>query len=189
MAISRKETVSVSDRLVIEPPRKRDFKDWSHLRKRSRKHLQPWEPSWPEDANSRADWSRRLQAWKSGWQSGRAYVFLIRRLEDNELVGGVSLTNVRGWPADSASLGYWLGINFQGQGLMQEGVRAVCDWAFNNLHLHRIEAGILASNLRSRKVLESNGFREEGHAEKYLEIAGVRRDHVLFALVRRDVQH
>ena len=184
MAAHRKDTVIVSARLVIEPARKKDFEDWSGLRKRSRKHLQPWEPTWPKDANSRADWARRLQAWKNGWKSGRAYVFMIRRLKDGKLVGGISLTNVRGWPANSASLGSWLGQDHQGQGLMQEGVGAVCDWAFRELHLYRVEAGILASNLRSRKVLETNGFREEGHAKEYLEIAGVRRDHVLFALVR-----
>ena len=180
----RKDTVIVSERLVIEPARKKDFDAWAALRKRSRKHLQPWEPTWPQDANSRADWGRRLQAWKAGWKSGRAYVFLIRRLKDGKLVGGVSLTNVRAWPANSASLGYWLGADYQGHGFMQEGVGAVCDWAFGELQWFRIEAGILASNLRSRKVLETNGFREEGHAKDYLEIAGVRRDHVLFALVR-----
>ena len=109
MAAHRKDTVIVSARLVIEPARKKDFEDWSGLRKRSRKHLQPWEPTWPKDANSRADWARRLQAWKNGWKSGRAYVFMIRRLKDGKLVGGISLTNVRGWPANSASLGYWLG--------------------------------------------------------------------------------
>ena len=186
MPVHRKGTAIVTQRLVIEPARKKDFEDWSALRKRSRKHLQPWEPTWPRDANSRADWGRRLLAWKAGWKSGRAYVFLIRRVKDGKLVGGVSLTNVRSWPANSASLGYWLGHDQQGHGFMQEGVGAICDWAFRELQLHRIEAGILASNLRSRKVLESNGFREEGHAEKYLEIAGVRRDHVLFALVRSD---
>jgi len=124
MAAHRKDTVIVSTRLVIEPARKKDFEDWSGLRKRSRKHLQPWEPTWPKDANSRADWARRLQAWKNGWKSGRAYVFMIRRLKDGKLVGGISLTNVRGWPANSASLGYWLGQDHQGQGLMQEGVGA-----------------------------------------------------------------
>ena len=67
---------------------------------------------------------------------------------------------------------------------LQESVKAVCDWALSELQLHRVEAGILASNLRSRKVLEACGFLEEGHAKEYLEIAGVRRDHVLFALTR-----
>ena len=184
MAVSRKDTVIVSRRLVIEPARKKDFEDWSSLRRRSRKHLQPWAPSWPKDANSRADWARRLHAWKAGWKRGRAYVFLVRRLKDGRLVGGVSLTNVRAWPANSASLGYWLGEDYQGHGFMQESVKAVCDWALSELQLHRVEAGILASNLRSRKVLEACGFLEEGHAKEYLEIAGVRRDHVLFALTR-----
>ncbi|KCZ55476.1 hypothetical protein HY29_12190 [Hyphomonas beringensis] len=182
----RKDTVLVSERLVITPARKSDFEDWSELRKSSRKHLERWEPLWSKDANSRADWTRRTHAWKNGWKSGRAFVFLIRRLKDDRLVGGISLTNVRPWPASAASMGYWLGKDFQGHGYMAEGVGAVCQWSFSELGLYRIEAGILASNLRSRKVLETNGFQEEGHAKAYLEIAGERRDHVLFALVRPD---
>ncbi len=182
----RKDALIVSDRLVIAPPRKRDFEDWSTVRQASRKHLEKWEPVWPKDANTRADWTRRLQAWKAGWQAGQAYVFLIRRLKDGRIAGGISLTNVRAWPSCTASMGYWLGKDFQGHGYMQEAVGLVSGWAFRELGLFRIEAGILASNLRSRKVLESNGFQEEGYARAYLEIAGRRRDHVLFALVRTE---
>lgn len=180
----RRDTVIVSRRVVLEPPRKKDFKDWAALRKKSRAHLEKWEPAWPKDANSKADWGRRVQSWKAGWSSRRAYVFLLRLLDDRRLIGGVSLTNVRSWPSNTASLGYWLGEEFEGQGYMQEGVAAVCEWAFSDLNLSRIEAGIIASNLRSRRVLESNGFEEEGHAKAYLEIAGKRRDHILFGLVR-----
>ena len=68
---------------------------------------------------------------------------------------------------------------------MRESVIAVCDWAFAALRLWRIEAGTLAENNRSRKVLEAAGFEEEGYARAYLEIAGERRDHVLFGLVRQ----
>lgn len=184
MFVQRSDTVVTTKRLVLSPPHKRDFSDWADARNRSAEHLAPWEPSWPVEAHSRADWSHRLKAWRQGWKDGRAFVFLIRRLEDRQMVGGLSLTNVRGWPILSAHLGYWLGGDFQGNGLMPEAVAGACDWAFHALRLERMEAGTLPENTRSRRVLEKVGFVEEGYAKAYLEIAGKRRDHILYGLVR-----
>lgn len=178
------DTVIVSPRLVLSAARKQDYSDWAKLRRDSRAYIEPWEPMWPPDALSRRDWNRRLSAWTSAWRSGSAFIFLMRRQSDDALVGGLSLTHVRPWPADSASLGYWQGADFEGQGYMREAVKALCDWAFADLGLWRIEAGIVPENDRSRRVLEGTGFAEEGRATDYLEIAGTRRDHILFGLVR-----
>ncbi len=184
MIIPPNDTLVTSARLVLSPVRKSDYADWSRLRGASRAFLEPWEPSWPPDALSRADWQRRVKAWHRAWREGSGYVFLIRRIEDNTLVGGVSLTQVRGWPVETAALGYWLGEAHTGSGYMREAAEAVCQWAFTKIALARIEAGIVPGNERSRRVLESAGFVQEGVARAYLEIAGTRRDHILFGLVR-----
>ena len=178
------DTLIATPRLVLAPARKSDFADWAKLRRDSRAYIEPWEPLWPSDALSRRDWTRRLSAWTTAWKAGTAYIFLTRRQSDNALVGGLSFTQVKPWPADSASLGYWQGAGFEGQGYMREAVSAACQWAFNDLGLWRIEAGIVPENARSRRVLEGTGFAEEGRAAAYLEIAGTRRDHILFGLVR-----
>lgn len=184
MLLRWSDTLITSERLVLAPPAKSDFEDWARVRTDSREHLVPWEPVWPQDAHSKADWNRRMRAWRRGWKDGHARIFLIRRIEDNTLVGGVSMTNIRRWPALSANLGYWLAADLQGQGYMGEGVQAICTWAFDVLGLWRVEAGTLPENSRSRAVLEGCGFVEEGYAKAYLEIAGARRDHVLYGLVR-----
>jgi [ribosomal protein S5]-alanine N-acetyltransferase len=184
MLDSLRDTLIATERLVLAAPRKTDYDDWAAIRTINREHLEPWEPLWPGDANSKADWARRLKAWSAAWKARQAYVFLIRTIADHTLIGGASLTHVRTWPASSASLGYWLGADFEGEGYMRESVTALCNWAFAELGLWRIEAGTLAENNRSRNVLEATGFEEEGYARAYLEIAGERRDHVLFGLVR-----
>tara|TARA_R110000787_G_scaffold32370_3_gene85582 strand:- start:8614 stop:9183 length:570 start_codon:yes stop_codon:yes gene_type:complete len=184
MALPLRDTLITGDRVVLVPPRRSDYDEWASLRTASRAYLERWEPLWPGDAHSKADWARRLKVWTAAWKEGRAYVFLIRRMSDNALIGGISLTHVRPWPASSASLGYWLGQEFEGHGYMRDTVSLICEWAFARLALWRIEAGTLAENNRSRNVLEAAGFEEEGYARAYLEIAGERRDHVLFGLVR-----
>jgi [ribosomal protein S5]-alanine N-acetyltransferase len=178
------DTMISTRRLVLHAARRADYADWAALRRESRAYIEPWEPLWPDDALTRRDWNRRLSAWSAAWKAESAYVFLIRRHSDNALIGGLSFTQVRHWPADAASLGYWQGASFQGQGYMREAVGAACDWAFGNLGLWRIDAGIVPENDRSRRVLEGAGFAEEGRAASYLEIAGTRRDHILFGLVR-----
>jgi ribosomal-protein-alanine N-acetyltransferase len=188
VAFIRSDTVVVARRAVLMGARRSDFAEWSALRRESRSSLEPWEPRWPKDALSRSDWYRRVEAWNKAWKAGTGYVFLIRRACDNTLLGGASLTQVRAWPANAASLGYWIGAPHAGQGYMREAVKGLCDWAFPALRLARIEAAIVPGNDRSRRVLEAAGFAEEGYAKAYLEIAGTRRDHILFALVSPDIR-
>lgn len=183
MLPSQRDTLITTPRLALAPAARSDFEDWSTLRLESRDHLEKWEPRWSSDAGSRSDWNRRLKAWSLGWKQGRMHVFLFRAIETGEMIGSVSLTNVRGWPADSANLGYWVGAAFQGKGYMQEAVKAICQWGFEVRGLARIEAGTLPENTRSRHVLTRVGFQEEGRAVGYLEIGGQRRDHMIYGLV------
>lgn len=182
------DTVVRTERLALRPPAKGDYGEWARRREESRAHLEPWEPRWPSDALSRDDWARRLRSWRGAWRNDRAYVFLAFAQQSQRLVGGVSVTNVRRGPAQSASLGYWLLGDCQGKGYMTEAVGAIADWCFTALGLMRLEAGTLPENKRSRRVLDRCGFQEEGFARAYLEIAGRRRDHVLYGRVRDETR-
>jgi ribosomal-protein-alanine N-acetyltransferase len=59
-------------------------------------------------------------------------------------------------------------------------VREVVRIAFDELGLHRVEAGTLVHDAGSQRVLERNGFTRYGLAPQYLRIAGRWQDHVLF---------
>lgn len=181
-----RETVLMTPRLNIRAPERSDYSDWAMGRRLSRSHLEPWEPRWPSDALSREDWARRLKAWRTGWRNDRAYVYLIFQRSSQALLGGISVTNVRRGPAQSASIGYWLLAEATGEGMMVEAVDVVCRWSFESLGLYRLEAGTLPENAKSRNVLTRSGFREEGVARRYLEINGARRDHVLYARLKDD---
>jgi ribosomal-protein-alanine N-acetyltransferase len=77
-----------------------------------------------------------------------------------------------------------MGERWAGKGLMSEAVGVLLPYAFDGLNLHRVHAAFLPHNIASRRVLEKNGFVEEGFAEKYLQIDGRWADHVLFGLTR-----
>jgi len=177
----RREIPIRTERCVLRSPRNSDYTAWAALRQDSRTFLEPWEPQWPADALSMDDWKRRMRAWREGWDIDRSYVFLLFERTSATSLGGVSLSNVRRGPAQTAAMGYWLGAPFEGHGFMRDAVNATCQWASDGAGLARIEAATVPENTRSQGVLIDCGFEREGYARAYLEIAGVRRDHVLFA--------
>jgi len=97
-----------------------------------------------------------------------------------------TLDNIRRGPAQSATLGYWIGVDFARHGYMSEAIKAVVAYSFAKLDLSRIEAATLPENKPSRGLLEKSGFKYEGVAQSYLQIAGRWRTHVLYANLRND---
>lgn len=178
--------VLTGPRIVLRAPRPRDYDQWRALRKRSREFLKPYEPRWTEADLNRRAFGARLWRGRREAQRGTDYSFLIFELTaaGEILVGGLTISNIRRRAAQYANLGYWMGQEFAGRGLMSEAVGLLLPFYFDTLGLHRLHAAFLPHNQASRRVLEKNGFREEGYAESYLQIDGRWADHVLFALTR-----
>ncbi len=168
-------------------PQLGDFQAWSELRSDSRAFLTPWEPVWPADDLSRASFRRRIKRYQHDIREDVAYPFLVFRHEDDALVGGVTLSNIRRGVAQACSLGYWAGERYARQGYLSEAVRGVMPFIFKTLKLHRVEAACLPHNEASKALLRKVGFVEEGEARQYLRINGQWQDHVLFAALASDV--
>ena len=174
-------------RVLVRSPRVADWHEWSRLRARSWRFLQPWEPSWTLDALSRPAYRRRLKQYAADWERDEGYSFMVFSRDDRpQLVGGIALNNVQRGVADSAVMGYWMGEPFAGQGYMREAVPLVLDFAFYKLGLHRVEAACLEENTRSHSLLTKAGFQHEGEARGLLKINGAWRDHLVFAILRDD---
>ena len=169
--------------VVLRPPRASDYGVWSDLRRRSKTFLQPWEPTWPADDLSRSAFRRRLMAYQRDMDLGSGYSFLVFRQGDRELVGGITLSNVRRGVAQMGSVGYWVGEPFARQGHTLAAVRALSGFGLGRMGLHRLEAACLPENDASRNLLLRAGFQLEGRATAYLKINGDWRDHLLFGLV------
>jgi ribosomal-protein-alanine N-acetyltransferase len=173
-------------RVVLRAPRSRDYEEWRALRRESRDFLKPFEPRWTEADLNRRAYNTRLWRGREEARKGTDYAFMLFAKDRGRevLVGGLTISNVRRRAAQFATLGYWMGQRYAGQGLMSEAVGVLLPYYFDTLALHRLQAAFLPHNQASRRVLEKNGFREEGYAENYLQIDGRWADHVLFALTR-----
>jgi len=175
-----------TERLTLRQPEMGDFLNWTNLRAGSVDFLSPWEPAWASDHLSRKGFSNRVYWAQRAIASGSAVpLFLIRR-GDQTLLGAITLDHIRRGPAQSGTLGYWVGQPHARQGYMQEAIAGVVHHAYDRLDLSRIEAACLPENHASRGVLEKCGFKYEGVAQSYLQINGRWRTHVLYAALRRD---
>jgi len=183
---SDREDVIDGRSVMLRAPEMSDHDAWAELRERSRDFLVPWEPIWPSDDLTRSAFRRRLKRYAEEQQADQSYAFLIFKRDDNALVGGVTIANVRRGVAQAAAIGYWIGAPFARQGYMSDAVQALAPHAFDHLRLHRLEAACIPTNAASVALLEKSGFRREGYAREYLCINGAWADHFLYARLRSD---
>ena len=165
----------------LRVPQSSDHTEWAALRERSRDFLTPWEPIWPSDDLTRSAFRRRLKRYSDDQRADLAYAFLIFRNDDNAIVGGLTLANIRRGVAQAGSIGYWVGAPFIRRGYMTAAVRALIPFCFKTLRLHRLEAACIPGNAASVSLLEKTGFTREGYAREYLCINGIWQDHLLYA--------
>jgi ribosomal-protein-alanine N-acetyltransferase len=104
----------------------------------------------------------------------------VAQLTDRRSSGTANLSNVVRGAFQSCNVGYWVAEEHNGKGFATAALGLVCERAFGELGLHRIEAGTLLDNVASQRVIEKNGFTRIGIAPRYLQIAGEWSDHVLF---------
>jgi ribosomal-protein-alanine N-acetyltransferase len=174
--------------VYLRQPVMGDYAAWAELRALSRQHLTVWEPLWTRDELARSAFRRRLRQYHREMREDQGYAFLVFREADAALVGGLTISNVRRGVAQSASIGYWMGLPHVRRGHMTDALQAVVPYAFGTLGLHRLEAACLPHNAPSSRVLEKAGFRREGTARRYLKINDVWQDHDLYALLHDDAR-
>ncbi len=184
--VGRRRVRIVTERMVLRPPVHADFRAWTALRRDSEGFLKPWEPAWAPDHLSRKAFANRVYWANRAVAQGSALPLFLLRADDEVLLGAITLDNIRRGPAQDGTLGYWVGAPFARQGYMREAIAATVHHAFTRLDLSRIQAACLPENTASRGVLEKTGFKYEGVAQSYLQIAGRWRNHVLYANLRAD---
>src|SRR6185436_2198602 len=81
---------------------------------------------------------------------------------DGAAVGGIGIHLGIDVHRHTAELGYWLGEEFWGRGIVTEAVGAFSNFCFDTFSLRRIYAEPFANNRPSARVLEKAGFVFEG---------------------------
>ena len=103
---------------------------------------------------------------------------------DAGLIGAISL-NIE-LSQRRAEIGYWIGRPYWGCGYATEAARAMLDYGFARLALHRIHAHHFARNAASGRVLAKVGFRQEGVLRGHVFRWGVPEDLVCWGILAAD---
>ncbi|MCP3032279.1 GNAT family N-acetyltransferase [Halobacillus sp. A1] len=125
----------------------------------------------------------KVQEYEERSREDQEYNFGIFTKESNRLVGTINLFQVMRGALQSAFVGYFLDEKHNGRGFTTEAVKLIVDYAFAELQLHRIEAGVMPHNSGSMRVLEKAGFHKEGLARKNVKINGRWEDHQVLAII------
>ncbi|MCW2999021.1 MAG: family N-acetyltransferase [Solirubrobacterales bacterium] len=174
---------------AVRPFVRTDLDDLLALRVANRDFLAPFEATREAAFFTRAAQSREITLDGDAWTSGLGYAFAVVHAEapgPERLIGRVALSNIVRGAWQNATIGYWISEDAGGYGHATVAVGLVTGFAFEQAGLHRVQPAIMPRNVRSRRVVEKNGFRHEGRAERYLQIDGVWEDHDIFAMTIED---
>lgn len=114
------------------------------------------------------------------WASDESYAFAV-------LAGGAlaGMTGLTGKGDGIVELGYWAVPAHRRRGYTVEAARALCQWGFDTLGIHRIDWWAVAGNDGSRAVAESLGFEVEGLLRKRAVLRGEPQDWWVGGLLSR----
>ncbi len=152
------------------------------------------EPSLVRCADNRKIWDNVRDAFPHPYtrESAREWISTGSRRErtlnfaivaGGEAVGGIGLIFGTDVYRRCAEIGYWLGEEYWGQGIMTETVKAVVEYALGHFDLCRIYAAVFESNNASRRVLEKAGFTLEARLKKHVTKNGKTFDELIYSLV------
>ena len=181
-------TTLFGKRIMLRPLMAHDFGSWQEVRSRNADWLLKWEPQRspgaPDVTKDRDAFASRCAVRQRERQLGTGYGFGI--FVDGEFAGEINVNSVQRGPFQNAYVGYWIDEKHAGHGYVPEAVVVVCKYAFEELHLHRLQIAIIPRNTASRRVVAKLGIREEGVAVRYLEINGAWEDHVRYAITAEE---
>ena len=183
---------SIGGRVLLRPLRTDDWDAWREVRLRCREWLERWEPR-PEAGSAdpaldREAFRARCGAWDRQRHFDAAYGFGLFLL-DGRFAGEVSLGSVQRGPFQMGYVGYWIDEALAGHGLRARRRRAD--------HALRVRDACSCTGSKprscpatqpSRRVAEKLGLRDEGTAERFLQIQGVYEDHVRYAITAEEWQ-
>ena len=161
--------------------------------------LRPWkhgdEESLVRHANSRRIWRNLRDAFPHPYTLADAKRWIeianpappllnFAIVVDDEAVGGIGLLLKEDVFRRSVEIGYWLGEEYWGRGIVTEAVRAVTDYAFATLDICRVYAGVFEWNAGSIRVLEKAGYEFECRLKKSVTKDGETIDELIYTMIR-----
>ena len=152
------------------------------LTQKNRDFLRQWLP-WLDEVKQASDTREFIELQLQRFQQGEALHISIFYQE--KIVGVLGYNQI-----DSVNstgyIGYWLGQEYNGKGIMTKSVRELINLGQSYYSLNRIDIRCAIDNYRSRAIPERLGFSNEGVIRHAAKVYGKYQDHVIYGLLRSD---
>jgi ribosomal-protein-serine acetyltransferase len=159
-----------------------DAKRVFELTDKSRNYLKEWLP-WLDFTKNEEDTKDFIRASLKGFAENKSLNTVI--LFKGEIVGVAGFNSIN-WSNNTAYIGYWLGEQYQGKGIMTKVVEALINYAFNHLHLNKVEVRAAVENKKSRSIPERLGFVNEGSIRQAEWLYDHYVDHTVYGVLANE---
>ena len=177
-----KDGIITTDRLILRPFTLDDVDDVARMCGSGVLHRTTLALPYPYTRESAISWISKHDEWR---QNRICEDFAITDRETGSLYGAISLMfHVKNSP--TAEMGYWVGEEFWNHGFATEAARALIEYAFSELMLHRVYAEHFGSNLASGRVMQKAGMKHEGTLRDHFFKNGRYEDGVIYGIVSMD---
>lgn len=172
---------SIDDEIELSIVKVSDAQALFDLIDSSRERLGRW-LGFVADTLQPSDVEAFIAAVRKAYAAEESYTFAIRFRGQVAGIVSVVVSAVQ----NSGEIGYWIGADFEGKGVVTKAVRAVTEFAFEELRLHRVAIYVAVPNERSANVAMRAGFRFEGVLRGAARVGDTYYDAKVFALLAAD---
>lgn len=174
--------IQIEPNLALRLLMKTDADELFHLVDESRDHLSLWLP-WVSKMQSVADYHQLLPVWLAEFAASKSlHVGILYQDQLAGVIGFHSFDHTN----QKTTIGYWLGKNFEGRGIMTTATKKMLSLAFTQYDMNRVEICCAVKNQRSRNIPERLGFREEGVLHVYEKMGEQFLDHAVYSLTKSE---
>lgn len=174
----------VDDGIEMRPFQPEDAETLIDLITQNRERLDRW-MRWTAPVKTLEDAQGLIRQFTERLENDRG--FHVGLWVDGQLAGGIACYPIN-HENRSTEIGYWLGEEYVGRGLVTRSCRVVIDDLIRNENVHRIEIQAVSNNYPSRAVAERLGFTFEGIRREFIWITDAFKDHALYSLLDHEWQ-
>ncbi|MEM8831909.1 MAG: GNAT family N-acetyltransferase [Cyanobacteria bacterium P01_G01_bin.19] len=152
------------------------------LTDKNRDFLKQWLP-WLDKTQKVADTREFLESQLPRFQKGQAlHITIFYRERIAGVVGFNQIDSIN----NIGYVGYWLGEEYNGKGIMTKSVKELIEIGYGYYSLNRIDIRCAVENSRSRAIPERLKFKNEGTIRNAEKVYGKYLDHVVYGLLKND---
>ncbi|MCT4794312.1 GNAT family N-acetyltransferase [Exiguobacterium alkaliphilum] len=150
----------------------------------SKPYLREW-LGWLDYIETVDDSRQNIEGRIKGLMETGGYPKSFAIVYQGELAGTIGFNDInRG--IKCGTVGYWLGQDFQGKGIMSQALETLIEYGFRDLGLNKIEIRVATGNVKSRALPEGLGFKQEGVLRDAEWLYDRYVDHVVYGLLRAE---